>query len=254
MPDSFWQWVVFILNEYGGLFLTGLKNTMMIAVLSTVFGFLIGLLVASLRSIKVSQHEGAVKRICAKLLDILLAVYVEVFRGTPMIVQAMVIYYGLFRNVDIGKMTAAVFIVSINTGSYMAEIIRGGILSVDKSQEEGAYSIGMTHSQALRYVILPQAIRNVMPSIGNEFVVNIKDSSVLSVISVFELFFAGKSASGTYLRYFEVNFIIAVIYLIVTYTVTRGMRLIEKRLEGPGVVTITGSQSDSRSVITVRED
>ena len=170
-----------------------------------------------------------------------------------MIVQSMVIYYGLFASVSIDKMVAAIFIVSINTGSYMAEIIRGGIISIDNGQTEGALSIGMTHWQCMVNVVLPQAIRNIMPSIGNEFVVNIKDSSVLSVISVFELFFAGKSAAGTYFKYFEVFFIIAVVYFVLTFSVTRILRFLEKKMDGSDTYVITGSQSDSRSTIVVEK-
>ena len=125
-----------------------------------------------------------------------------------------------------------VLIVSVNTGAYMAEIVRGGIISVNKGQKEAACAIGMTHWQSMVHVVLPQAVRNIMPSIGNEFVVNIKDSSVLNVISVNELFFMSKSAAGTYLRYFEVFFITACIYLVLTFTVTRLLRLLERRMDG----------------------
>ena len=146
---------------------------------------------------------------------------------------------------------AAVFIISINTGAYMAEIIRGGIVSVDKGQFEAAHAIGMTHWQTMTTVVLPQAIRNILPSVGNELIVNIKDSSVLNVISVSELFFQAKSAAGTYYRYFEVYFIIAVIYLILTLTVSRILREVEKKMDGPDNYVIHGSQSDSRADIKV---
>ncbi len=242
-----------MLDEYGSLFIKGTVNTMIIAVSGTLIGFAIGLGVGVLRTVPVNKRDTPLKKALVKLMNFILAAYVEIFRGTPMIVQSMVIYYGLFGGVNISKMVAGVFIVSINTGSYMAEIVRGGILSVDYGQSEGALSIGMNHFQTMRYVVLPQAIRNIMPSIGNEFVVNIKDSSVLSVISVFELFFAGKSASGTYWRYFEVYTIIAVIYFILTFGVTRLLRLAERRMDGPGSFTVTGSQTDSRSVIKVKK-
>ena len=188
----------------------------------------------------------------------LLNLYIEVFRGTPMIVQAMVIYYGAMQAGLIARGTpipvVAIFIVSINTGAYMAEIIRGGIISVDKGQKEAAQAIGMTHWQSMVSVVLPQAVRNIMPSIGNEFVVNIKDSSVLNVIAVSELFFMSKSAAGAYLRYFEVFAITAVIYLILTFTVTRILRLIERKMDGSATYTILGSQTFSQSAITIREE
>ena len=170
-----------------------------------------------------------------------------------MIVQAMVIYYGIpyMGGPQLGQLQAAILIVSINTGAYMAEIVRGGIISIDRGQTEAARSIGMTHWQTMVTVVLPQAVRNIMPSIGNEFVVNIKDSSVLNVISVTELYFQGKSAAGLYYRYFEAFFIIAVIYFILTFTVTRILRLIEKKMDGPDNYVICGSQSDSRAAIRV---
>ena len=173
-----------------------------------------------------------------------------------MIVQAMVIYYGALQylGLDMPRLVAAIFIVSINTGAYMAEIIRGGIISIDKGQTEAAHSIGLTHWQTMVSVVLPQAIRNIMPSIGNEFVVNIKDSSVLNVISVTELFFQAKSATGAYFRYFETYFIIALIYLTLTFSVTRILRLIEKKMDGPENYVIHGSQSDSHAAIAVHEE
>ena len=140
------------------------------------------------------------------------------------------------------------------TGAYMAEIIRGGIISVDSGQKEAAHAIGMTHWQSMIYVVLPQAVRNIMPSIGNEFVVNIKDSSVLNVISVNELFFMSKSAAGTYLRYFEVFFITACIYLVLTFTVTRLLRLLERKMDGKTNYIIYGSQSDSKASIKIEKE
>ena len=170
-----------------------------------------------------------------------------------MIVQAMGIYYGAmqYMGLRMSPLFAAIFVTSINTGAYMAEIIRGGIISVDRGQKEAATAVGMTHWQAMTGVVLPQAVRNIMPSIGNEFVVNIKDSSVLNVISVGELYFMSKSAAGTYARYFEVFFITACIYFVLTFTVTRLLRLIEKKMDGSGHYTICGSQTDSQSAIKV---
>ena len=251
---SFFQWVGFILSEYGTLFLSGVGITLLVAITGTVIGFVIGLLVAILRTIPVHPKDSAAKRWLLKALSAVLSVYIEVFRGTPMIVQAMVIYYGgMQAGVRMPVLVAAIFIVSINTGAYMAEIIRGGIISVDRGQKEAAYAIGMTHWQSMVYVVLPQAVRNIMPSIGNEFVVNIKDSSVLNVISVNELFFMSKSAAGTYLRYFEVFFITACIYLVLTFTVTRLLRLLERKMDGKANYTIYGSQSYSKASVKIAE-
>ena len=252
-PTTFFGWVGFLIDQYGGMFLRGTGVTLLIALSGTVLGFLIGLLVAIARTIEPAPKASAVKRALIKLLKGILAVYIEVFRGTPMMVQAMVIYYGAMQylGLDMPQMLAAVLIVSVNTGAYMAEIIRGGIISVDKGQVEAAKSIGMTHWQTMSAIVLPQAVRIIMPSIGNEFVVNIKDSSVLNVISVSELFFMSKSAAGTYYKYFEVFFITALIYLVLTFSITRLLRLIERKMDGDSSYTICGSQSDSRSVIHV---
>ena len=256
MPSTFFGWVGFLAKQYGPLFLRGTGTTLLIAITGTILGFLIGLLVAIARTIQLGPKASAWKRVPVKILHAVLGVYIEVFRGTPMIVQSMVIYYGALQylGLDMPRLVAAIFIVSINTGAYMAEIIRGGIISIDKGQTEAAHSIGLTHWQTMVSVVLPQAIRNIMPSIGNEFVVNIKDSSVLNVISVTELFFQAKSATGAYFRYFETYFIIALIYLTLTFSITRILRLIEKKMDGPENYVIHGSQSDSHAAIAVHEE
>jgi len=179
--------------------------------------------------------EKGIKKSILKIINSILSVYVEVFRGTPMIVQAMVIYYGYKQafDIDMSPLFAGIFIVSINTGAYMAEIVRGGIVSIDKGQFEAAYAIGMSHSQTMINVVLPQAIRNILPATGNEFVINIKDTSVLNVIAVTELFFQTKSVSGINYKYFETFFIASVIYFVMTYTVTRILRYIERKIDGP---------------------
>lgn len=256
-PTTFFGWVGLLLDNYGPLLLRGTWVTMVIALSGTVIGFIIGLLTAVVRTVPRKGRKWFV-RLPMRLATLLINVYIEVFRGTPMIVQSMVIFYGAMMIGLIGRRTpvlpVAILIVSINTGAYMAEIVRGGIISVDKGQKEACAALGMTHWQSMVHVILPQAVRNIMPAIGNEFVVNIKDSSVLNVISVGELYFTSKSAAGKYGRYFETFFITACIYLILTFTVTRLLRLLEKRMDGRSTYTICGSQSDSRSNITVEEE
>ena len=261
---SFFGWVAFLLQKYGTLFLRGTGMTLLIALTGTVLGFLIGLLVAIVRTVAMPRSRDprrqsraervslAVRRTLLRAVQILMNVYIQVFRGTPMIVQAVVIYYGAqYAGIYMDTTFAAIFIISINTGAYMAEIIRGGIVSVDKGQFEAAHAIGMTHWQTMTTVVLPQAIRNILPSVGNEFIVNIKDSSVLNVISVSELFFQAKSAAGAYYRYFEVYFIIACIYLVLTLSVSRILVWVERKMDGPDNYVIHGSQSDSRAEIVV---
>lgn len=251
MPTTFFGWVGFFIEKYGKFFLEGAANTLYISIIGTVAGFLIGLLIAVYRVRPIPDNEPIVKKVLNKIVNFLLTAYIEIFRGTPMIVQSMVIYYGSAElwKIYMSPIAAALFIVSINTGSYMAEIARGGIISIDRGQYEAAESIGMTHWQTMTNIILPQAIRNILPSIGNEFVVNIKDTSVLNVISVTELFFMSKSAAGTYMRYFEVFFITCVIYFVLTFTVTRILLIIEKKMDGPNSFAIHGSQTVPEAVL-----
>ena len=152
-----------------------------------------------------------------------------------MMVQAIVLYFGLqeFVGIDFSPTVAGIIIVSINTGAYMVEVVRGGIESVDPGQMEAAKSIGMTHGQAMMHIILPQTIRNILPATGNEFIINIKDTSVLNVISVTELFFVTKSIKGAIFRTYETFIVAAVIYFILTLTVTRLLKRLEKRMDGP---------------------
>ena len=250
------QDIAILWDKYHPMYLRGMLSTLGLALAATAIGCIIGLACGILNTIPCAKNDPWPKRILLKILRVIIRIYVEVFRGTPMMLQAVFIFYALpyftdnalrFDNI----WAASILIVSINTGAYMAESVRGGIISIDRGQTEAARSIGMTHWQTMVSVVLPQAVRNIMPSIGNEFVVNIKDSSVLNVISVTELFFQGKAAAGAYYRYFETYFIIAIIYLILTFTVTRILRLIEKKMDGPDNYVICGSQSDSRAAIRV---
>lgn len=236
------EWIVKILQDNLPMFLRGAGMTLFISIIGTIIGTLIGLLVGVIRTIPVPER-GA-KKVFLKIINAILSVYIEFFRGTPMIVQAMVIYYGSaqFLGLDINKIVAALFIVSINTGAYMSEIVRGGIVSIDKGQFEAAQAIGMTHSQTMINVVLPQVIRNILPATGNEFVINIKDTSVLNVISVSELFFTTKSIAGNNFRYFESFFVACILYFIMTFTVTRILRAIERKLDGPDNYIMAGNQ------------
>ncbi|WP_195430685.1 amino acid ABC transporter permease [Clostridium sp. D46t1_190503_E9] len=236
------EWIIKILQDNLPMFLRGAGMTLLISIIGTLIGTLIGLLVGVIRTIPIP--ERGIKKVFLKIINIILSIYIEFFRGTPMIVQAMVIYYGSaqFLGIDINKIVAALFIVSINTGAYMSEIVRGGIVSIDKGQFEAAQAIGMTHSQTMINVVLPQVIRNILPATGNEFVINIKDTSVLNVISVSELFFQTKSIAGNNFRYFESFFVACFIYFIMTYTVTRILRAIERKLDGPDNYIMAGNQ------------
>ncbi|MHB8129851.1 MAG: amino acid ABC transporter permease [Mobilitalea sp.] len=228
-----WEWFKSILIDYWPMFLRGAGVTLLISITGTILGSFIGLFIGTIRTIP--RPERRLKRFILKSINIIMSIYVEFFRGTPMIVQAMVIYYGSLMafGIDMDRIAAAIFIVSINTGAYTAEIVRGGIISVDKGQFEAAHAIGMNHAKTMLNVVLPQVLRNILPAIGNEFVINIKDTSVLNVIAVSELFFQTKSIAGMNFRYFEPFIIASIIYLIMTLTVTQILRFIERRLDGP---------------------
>jgi putative lysine transport system permease protein len=227
------EWIIKIVSNNWPMFLRGAGMTLLISVIGTVLGSAIGLLVGVIRTIPV--QEKGLKKIIIKIINAILSIYIEIFRGTPMIVQAMVIYYGsaIAFGINMNKLTAAIFIVSINTGAYMSEIVRGGIVSIDKGQFEAAHAVGMNHFQTMTNVILPQVIRNILPATGNEFVINIKDTSVLNVIAVSELFFQTKSVAGNNFRYFESFFVACVLYFVMTFTITRVLRFIERKLDGP---------------------
>jgi putative lysine transport system permease protein len=226
------EWVVKIIEDNWQMFLRGAGMTLFIALVGTVIGAFIGLLAGFIKTIPMPRRTAP--RLLLKCTNFLVTTYIEVFRGTPMIVQAMVIFYGsaLALNVNMNPLTAALIVVSINTGAYMAEIVRGGILSIDKGQFEAARAIGMNHMQMMINIIIPQVIRNILPATGNQFVINIKDTSVLNVISVSELYFITKSVSGNNFRYFESFFVACVLYFVMTFTVTRILRYFEKRLDG----------------------
>lgn len=224
------------------MFLRGALSTLEISIISTILGTVLGLVIGIIRTIP--QPERGPKKIFLKIINGLMSVYIEVFRGTPMIVQAMIIYYGVANTygIDLDRTFAAILIVTINTGAYMSEIVRGGILSIDKGQYEAAQSVGMTHFQTMMNVVLPQVIRNILPATGNEFVINIKDTSVLNVISVTELFFATKSVAGVNYMYMETFIVAALIYLVMTFSVTRILRFIERKMDGPENYNLTGNQ------------
>ena len=224
-------------QEYAGLYLTGIWNTLSLAVICTALGCIIGLLCGILNTIPYSKNDNILKRAVLKAIRVLIQIYVEVFRGTPMILQAVVIYYGLpyftnyamrFSNIWL----CALLVVSINTGAYMAESVRGGIISIDPGQTEGAKAIGMTHWQTMLFVILPQALRNILPQIGNNLIINIKDTSVMSIIGFTEFFAVHKNVTGTTYLYFPSAAIEMAGYLTLTIVASFLLRMLERKMDG----------------------
>ncbi|MDO4198693.1 MAG: amino acid ABC transporter permease [Erysipelotrichaceae bacterium] len=243
-----------IFIDYKDFLISGVINTMILALTGTIIGLLIGLITGVVRTTPVSDNP--VIAFIQKLINSLIAIYVEIFRGTPMMVQAMVIYWGYAfatGGQTLNLMFSGIVIVSINTGAYMAEIVRGGIISIDKGQMEGALSIGMTHAQTMIKVILPQVIRNILPSVSNEFVINIKDTSVLNVIGVTELYYFSGVIKRTNFQTFQTYLVISIIYFALTFSITRLLRYAEKQLDGADNYTIFGSQSDPTAEIHVKE-
>ena len=252
---SFLNDVLNIFIKYYPQLLTGVGNTVLIALTSTVAGLALGLLTGVVRTAPMSKNP--ILRALHKLLNAIIAIYVEIFRGTPMMVQSMVIYWGYAFATGgdtLPLIPSGILIVSINTGAYMAEIVRGGIISIDRGQFEGAMSIGMTHAQTMFKVIIPQVMRNILPSVSNEFVINIKDTSVLNVIGVTELYyFAGISKRQNF-QTFQTYFVICILYFILTFTITRLLRWVERKLDGNENYTIFGSQTDVNAEIHITKE
>ncbi len=231
------QDVVLLWDKYHTMYLNGIVNTLGLALVATLIGCVIGLVCGILNTIPYTKNDNIIKRFLLKLVRVIVRVYVEVFRGTPMVLQAVFIYYGLPYFTDnamrFGSVwAAAILIVSINTGAYMAESVRGGIISIDPGQTEGAKAIGMTHVQTMLNVILPQALRNIMPQIGNNYIINVKDTSVMFIISFTEFFAAHRYIVGVNNMYFPSATVEMIGYLTMTLTASVLLRWVEKKMDG----------------------
>ena len=251
---TFFQNVWNIITKYYAFLLRGVGYTLLLALVGTLIGLLIGLLIGVFRTIPESKHKAV--RVLKKIADFILNAYIEIFRGTPMMVQAMVIYWGYAfasGGSTLPLIPSGIIIVSINTGAYMAEIVRGGIISIDKGQFEGAHAVGMTHFQTMIHVVIPQVLRNILPSVSNEFIINVKDTSVLNVIGVTELYFFAGKIYKLNLQIFETYLVVCIIYFILTFTSSRLLRFIEKKMDGSKNYTVFGSQSDPQAEIHVQE-
>ncbi len=226
-----------LLEVYWKAYLSDLGNTLLLALVATVIGCLIGLVCGILNTIPYTKRDPFIKRFILKLIRVIVRIYVEVFRGTPMVLQAVFIFYGLpyFSNNQYSfssMWAAAILIVSINTGAYMAESVRGGIISIDPGQTEGAKAIGMNHYQTMTSIILPQALRNIMPQIGNNFIINVKDTSVMFIIGFTEFFARHRYIVGLNNMYFPSATIEMIGYLAVTLTASFLLRWVERRMDG----------------------
>ena len=216
------------LIKYRVIFLEGTKNTLLLSLFAVLLGIIFGTVIALMRM----SSFKPVKWIALA--------YIEFIRGTPLMVQLFVIFYGLpalgvkFPEVpfieNFPRFAAGIFAMSINSGAYVAEIIRSGVQAVDFGQMEAARSIGMKKGAAMRYVVLPQAVRNILPALGNEFVVVVKESSIVSVIGISELMFRSGDVRSITFKVFEPYFIVAVIYFIITFTLSKLLGVAERRM------------------------
>ena len=219
-----------IATNYYQYFLRGTRTTILISLLTVFCGSILGCLIAFMRLSKF------------KPLEKFASIYITVIRGTPMLVQLYIVYYqldfisyptGTLFGVDLERALPCIIALSINSSAYVAEIIRAGIQAVDKGQMESARSCGMTNAQAMRYVVMPQAVKNILPAIGNEFIINIKDSSVLCVVGVSDLMFMTRSVAGIYYKGTECYLIAAIVYLFLTYLSSLLLKAITGKMTAP---------------------
>ncbi|WNS75861.1 amino acid ABC transporter permease [Bacillus sp. DTU_2020_1000418_1_SI_GHA_SEK_038] len=201
--------------------LKGLQVTAYIFIIAIILGFLIGLVVALLRLSPL------------KVLNWIAKIFVDAIRGTPFIVQLFFIYFGLnsFGIISLNNTTAGIITVAINAGAYFSEIIRAGIQSIDKGQTEAARSIGLTGSQAMRYIVLPQAFRRMLPTITNQSIISLKDTSLLSIIGIADLTQQGQIQSAATFEAFNIWLAVGVIYFIVIYLISLLASFLERRFE-----------------------
>ncbi|SDK72709.1 glutamine transport system permease protein [Maridesulfovibrio ferrireducens] len=202
------------------MLMRGLKLTVEIAVGGLFFGFILGSL------------AGLMKLARSLFVRKLAGIYVEAIRGTPMLVQAMFLYYGIPMAVGIriAPITAGIIIIAINSGAYIAEIVRGAVQSINPGQVEAGRSIGLTRSQTMLYVVWPQALKRMIPPLGNQFIISLKDTSLLMVIGVGELMRTGQEITSVNFRAFEVYLAVACVYLVMTLSIAQGMKMLEKKL------------------------
>ena len=216
-----------ILIERGGYkeVLIGLQNTVLIAVAGLIIGTVIGTLIAAVRVLP--KYSKVVKA-----LDGFCSFYVGLFRGTPMVVQLLVFYYVMLplMGIRMSSVVVAITVFGLNSGAYISEIMRAGILSVDPGQMEGARSVGLSYTSAMMEIVIPQAIKNILPTLGNEFIALIKETSVVSFVGAKDLYLAFQSiGSGTY-EYMVPYLAMAIIYIVIVCLINLGIKVMERRL------------------------
>lgn len=223
-----------ILENYGKLILKGVGTTLLLAIVGTALGLIIALFLGSILSSKDSPFDSQFKCVVKKIVKAIINIYTTIFRGTPMIVQAIIFYYSFYNfGIKWSYTTAGIFTVTLNTAAYLTEVVRSGISSISNDQTEAGLAVGLSNFKTFLFIILPQALKNSMASIGNELIVNIKDTSVLSVILIVDLYNACKLAGATYGAFVEPMLIAAAIYFILTSFFSVVLRMFEKKLGAP---------------------
>jgi polar amino acid transport system permease protein len=205
--------------------LTGLQNTMIIAVVGLLIGIVIGTLIATVRVMP--KYKKAVR-----IMDKFCSFYVGLFRGTPMVVQLLVFYYVMLplMGIKMSSVLVAITVFGLNSGAYISEIMRGGILSVDPGQMEGGRSVGLSYGTTMMKIVIPQAVKNILPTMGNEFIALVKETSVVSFVGAKDLYLAFQSiGSGTY-EYMVPYLAMAIIYIVIVCLITLGIKIMERRL------------------------
>lgn len=205
--------------------LTGLQNTMIIAVAGLLIGIVIGTLIATIRVMP--KYKAVVRA-----MDKFCSFYVGLFRGTPMVVQLLVFYYVMLplMGIKMSSVLIAITVFGLNSGAYISEIMRGGILSVDPGQMEGGRSVGLSYGTTMLKIVIPQAVKNILPTMGNEFIALVKETSVVSFVGAKDLYLAFQSiGSGTY-EYMVPYLAMAIIYIVIVCLITVGIKIMERRL------------------------
>ena len=210
----------------------GLGRTLLITLLAGLMGTVIGIIIAMVRSTYDKTREGARKTIGRRifgLVDGICRIYLTVLRGTPVVVQLMIIYFVIFASSDNGTLVAALAF-GLNSGAYVAEIIRGGIMSIDNGQFEAGRSLGLNYVQTMRFIIIPQTIKNVLPSLANEFIALLKETSVAGYVAVADLTKGGDIIRSRTYSPFMPLLAVAAIYLILVMLFSKLVSIMERRL------------------------
>lgn len=208
------------LSRYYPMYITGTLNTLLLAFFTLILGVVFGVLLALMRLSK------------SRILKGFASSYIEFIRGTPLLVQLYIVYYGLpqITGMRFPSFFAGIIALTVNSSAYIAEIIRAGILSVDAGQMEAVRSLGMSHALSMRYIIIPQAFKNILPALGNEFIVVIKESAIVSIIGIYDIMYSGNIIRGNTYRPFEPLIIVAIIYFIITFSLSNLMGIAERRM------------------------